>query len=105
MEKASIVEFRTSPYSSCISGDVVMTMRKGAEEAHNRLSELLEAAEKGRATIITKRGRPVAVLAPVAAYVAGVRQRSLLPVVGSGRGLWGADSARGLRKLRDQWSR
>jgi hypothetical protein len=73
-----------------------MTVRKGAEEARNRLSELLEAAEKGRA---------VAVLAAVAAYAAGVRQRALAPVVGSGPGLWGADSTRGLRKLRDQWSR
>ena len=82
-----------------------MTVLKGAEEARNRLSELLEAAEKGRATIITKRGRPVAVLAPVAAYAAGVRQRALAPVVGSGPGLWGADSTRGLCKLRDQWSR
>jgi prevent-host-death family protein len=79
-----------------------MTVRKGAEEARNRLSELLEAAEKGRATIITKRGRPVAVLAPVAAYAGGVRPRA---VVGSGPGLWGADSTRGLCKLRDQWSR
>ena len=82
-----------------------MTARKGAEEARNRLPELLEAAEKGRATIITKRGRPVAVLAPIAAYGAGARQRALTPVVGSGPGLWGADSVRRLRKLRDEWSR
>ncbi len=82
-----------------------MTARKGAEEARNRLPELLEAAEKGRATIITKRGRPVAVLAPIAAYGAAVRQRALIPVVGSGRGLWGTDSGRTLRKLRDEWSR
>ena len=82
-----------------------MTVRKGAEEARNRLSELLEAAEKGQATIVTKRGRPVAVLAPVAAYEAGGRQRALGPVVGSGPGLWGVDSTRGLRELRDQWSR
>lgn len=82
-----------------------MTVRKGAEEARNRLPELLEAAEKGHATIITKRGRPVAVLAPIAVYGAGARQRALTPVVGSGPGLWGADSARRLRKLRDEWSR
>jgi prevent-host-death family protein len=84
---------------------VDVTVRIGAEEARNRLSELLEAAEKGRATIITKRGRPVVVLSPVAAYAPDVRQRALTPVVGSGRGLWGADSTRGLCKLRDQWSR
>ena len=82
-----------------------MTERKGAEEARNRLPELLEAAENGRATIITKRGRPVAVLAPIADYRAGKRQHALTPVVGSGRGLWGTDSARTLRKLREEWSR
>ena len=81
-----------------------MTMRKGAEEARNRLPDLLEAAEKGRSTIITKRGRPVAVLAPVAACNAAVRQRPLTPV-GLGRGLWGTDSAHTLRRLRDEWSR
>jgi prevent-host-death family protein len=82
-----------------------MTARKGAEEARNRLPELLEAAERGRATIITKRGRPVAVLAPIAVYGAAVRQRALTPVAGSGKGLWGTESARTLRKLRDEWNR
>jgi len=51
-----------------------MTARKGAQEARNRLPELLVAAEKGYATIIAKRGRPVAVLAPIAVNGAGVRQ-------------------------------
>ena len=82
-----------------------MTARKGAEEARNRLPELLEAAERGLATIITKRGRPVAVLAPIAAYGAAVRQRALTPVVGSGKVLWGTDSARAVRELRDEWNR
>jgi prevent-host-death family protein len=81
------------------------TPRKGAEEARNKLPELLDAAEKGRATIITKHGRPVAALVPIDDYNVAARQRSLIPVAGSGRGLWGRDSARTLRKLRDEWSR
>jgi hypothetical protein len=32
-------------------------------------------------------------------------QRALTPLMGSGRGLWGTDSARRLRKLSDEWSR
>ena len=32
-------------------------LRKGAEEARNQLPDLLDAPEKGRSTIITKRGR------------------------------------------------
>jgi prevent-host-death family protein len=80
-------------------------LRKGAEEARNRLPELLEAAENGQSTIITRHGRPVAALVPIAAYGAAIRQQPLTPVAGSGRGLWGKDSARTVRRLRDEWSR
>jgi prevent-host-death family protein len=80
-------------------------LRKGAEAARNQLSELLEAAEKGGSTIITKRGRPVAALVPVSAYGATVRQQPLTPLAGSGRGLWGNDSTRTIRKLRAEWTR
>jgi len=81
------------------------TQRKGAEEARNQLPDLLEAAEKGQSTIITKHGRPVAALVPIEAFNATLRQQSLLPLKRSGRGLWGKDSTRTLRKLRDEWSR
>jgi prevent-host-death family protein len=79
--------------------------RKGAEEARNQLPDLLEAAEGGQSTIITRHGRPVAALVPIETFNATVRQQSLLPLKGSGRGLWGNDSSATLRKLRDQWSR
>ena len=79
--------------------------RKGAEEARAQLPDLLDAAEKGRSTIITRHGRPVAALVPIAASHAVVRQQSLAPVAGSGRGLWGRDSARTIRKLRSEWTR
>ena len=39
--------------------------KKGAEEARNQLPSLLEAAERGRATVITKHGKPVAALVPI----------------------------------------
>ena len=80
-------------------------LRKGAEEARNQLPALLEAAEKGRSTIITRHGRPVAALVPIAAYDAAVRRQPLTPVEGSGPGLWGKQSTRTVRKLRDEWSR
>jgi len=78
---------------------------KGAEEARNQLPDLLEAAEHGRSTVITRHGRPVAALIPVAEYRAGNRQQPLSPLRGSGRGLWGTDSAHTIRELRDEWSR
>jgi len=79
--------------------------RKGAEEARNQLPDLLEAAEQGRSTIIARPGRPVAAWVPIEADAAAVRQQPLLPVAGSGRGLWGKAGARTLRRLRDEWSR
>jgi prevent-host-death family protein len=80
-------------------------IRKGAEEARNQLPELLDAAESGRATIITRHGRPVAVLAPLGDLVANDAQASLLALEGSGHGLWGKDSAKGLDAQRDEWTR
>jgi len=79
--------------------------RKGAEEARNQLPDLLAAAERGRSTIISRHGRPVAALVPIDAYRSSDRQEPLLPLAGSGRGLWGKDSARTLRRLRDEWER
>ena len=48
--------------------------RKGAEEARNQLPDLLDAAEKGNSTIITRHGRAVAALVPMEAYGAAQRQ-------------------------------
>lgn len=81
------------------------TGRKEAEEARSQLPELLDAAQKGRSTIITKHGRPVAALVPVDDAAHRSAPRWLLPLKGSGRGLWGSSSARTLRVLRDEWSR
>lgn len=79
--------------------------RKGAEEARNQLPDLLAAAEQGRSTIISRHGRPVAALVPIDAYRLSDHQEPLLPLAGSGRGLWGKHSARTLRRLRDEWER
>jgi prevent-host-death family protein len=81
------------------------TFRKGAEEARNRLPELLNAAEKGRSTIITRHGRPIAALVPIAEFGAAGRQLPLLPEEGSGNGLWGKSTVHTIRRLRDEWGR
>ena len=64
-------------------------IQKGAEEARNELPHLLEAAEGGQSE----------------GYLAAIRQEPLTPLAGSGRGLWGRNSALTIRKLRDEWSR
>jgi prevent-host-death family protein len=81
------------------------TGRKGAEEARNQLPDLLEAAQKGHSTIVTKHGRPIAAIIPIDEFVESGRQRSLLPWKSTGRGLWGKRGAELLRDLRDEWSR
>jgi prevent-host-death family protein len=45
----------------------------GAFEAKTRLSELLEQVSRGRSFVITRRGRPVAELRPVASAAARLR--------------------------------
>ena len=77
--------------------------RRGSEDARNELPSLIEAAEGGHATIITRRGRPVAALVPVDNYRRSHRQRSLLALEGSGRSHWGKNSTRTIGKLRDEW--
>jgi prevent-host-death family protein len=84
---------------------VSRTTKKGAEEARNQMPALLEAAEKGTSTIITKHGRPVAALVPLHHFSARTQQKPLLPLRGTGRGLWGKSSARTIRSLRDEWNR
>lgn len=81
------------------------TQSKGAEEARNQLPDLLDAAEKGHSTVITRHGRPVAALVPISTFETIVHQKSILPLKGSGRGLWGKDSTRTLRDLREEWER
>ncbi len=78
--------------------------RKGVEEARSQLPALLAEAEKGRVTIITRHGRSVAAIVPVA-RAGEHRQKSLAALAGSGKGLWGKDSTRTLRRLRDEWKR
>ena len=79
--------------------------RKGVEQARSQLPELLDAAARGQSTVITRHGEPVAALVPIQAYGKTSLQEPLLALAGSGRGLWGRDSRRTLRKLRDEWSR
>jgi prevent-host-death family protein len=79
--------------------------RKPAEEARAQFSKLLNDAEKGKSTIITRHGRAVAVVVPMADYTRTTRQQPLLDLEGTGRGLWGEDSMQTIRALKDEWER
>lgn len=77
---------------------------RGVEEARKALPAILDAAAAGRVTIITRRGSAVAAVVP-AQGAATMRPASLLPLAGSGKGMWGRDPASTVSKLRDEWSR
>ncbi len=79
--------------------------RKGVENARKQLPALLAEAERGRSTIVTRHGRAIAAIVPVERAGSRPRQKPLTALAGSGKGLWGKDSARTLRKLRDEWDR
>lgn len=70
-----------------------------------QLRALLIDAEMGRSTIITRDGRSIAAIVPIARMSDGFRQKSLIGLTGSGKGLWGKDSRRTLRRLREDRGR
>jgi prevent-host-death family protein len=84
-----------------------MVTRKhhGVEEARIQLPRLLEQAAAGKASIITRHGKPIAAIMPLDTYGSAGRQQSILPLAGSGRGLWDATSAKTLQRLRREWNR
>ena len=93
-----------NPYS-LYSHRVTRPTRKGVEDARSQLPALLAEAEKGRSTIITRHGRSIAAIVPVERVAGAQRQKSLLALAGSGKGLWGKDSSRTVRRLREEWDR
>lgn len=77
---------------------------KGVEEARKALPAILDAAAQGRTTLITRCGNAAAAVVP-AKDAAGRKPASLLALAGSGKGLWGRDSASTVARLRHEWSR
>lgn len=75
------------------------------QDASSQFATLLAEAERGSATILTRHGRPIAAIVPVGRAADGLRQKSLLGLAGSGKGLWGKDGVKTLRRLREEWQR
>ncbi|MBN8727126.1 MAG: type II toxin-antitoxin system Phd/YefM family antitoxin [Xanthomonadales bacterium] len=75
----------------------------GAEAARQQLPAILNAAAAGRTTVITRHGRRIAAVVPIDELRDGA-PLSLLSLAGSGRNLWGRDSAATIDALRDEWS-
>lgn len=91
------------PYSSLMRAHPIHTT-KGAEQARQQLPSLLADAAAGVTTLITRHGRVIAAVVPADA-VTREPPVSLLSLAGSGKGLWGSNSAHAIAELRDEWSR
>jgi prevent-host-death family protein len=71
-------------------------------QAREQFPSLLEAAESGTETVISRRGRPVAVLGPLSL------RRTRKPVgldslIGTGAKLWGPEIGRYVDQQRGEW--
>jgi prevent-host-death family protein len=81
-----------------------MSKGTGAEAARKHLPDILDRASKGETTVVTRRGRPVAVVGPIGAIAAArTGGQSLLALRGSGKGLWGKDPAVAIARGRKEW--
>lgn len=77
--------------------------KEGSEEARKNLPAILERAHRGKATLITKRGKPYAAIMPIAALVRQQAGISIRELRGSGKKLWGKDVPAWVDKIRDEW--
>lgn len=77
----------------------------GVEQARSQLPDLLVEATKGHSTVITRHGKSVAAIVPIAHLAVSRTQQTLLTAAGSGKGLWGRSSNTTIRQLRGEWDR
>ncbi len=75
----------------------------GAEEARTLLPEFIGQAHRGKRSVITKRGKPYAEVVPVGSNTNGKPRLAFLSLAGTGHGLWGHESRKTLKHLRDEW--
>jgi len=89
--------------SGTLEIDLAIRNAHGIEDTRKHLPALVEDAHRGRATLITKRGKPYAALVPVAALARARHGPDIRALRGSGKGLWGRSSTTTLEKLRAEW--
>jgi prevent-host-death family protein len=77
--------------------------KEDSEEARKRLPALLDRANRGQPTLITKRGVPYAAIMPVDALVRQPAGISILNLRGSGKGLWGKNVKAWTKRIRNEW--
>ena len=79
----------------------------GLEQARAQLPHIASEAVAGYTSVITRHGKPVAVVLPVSAWEAQQQAQrpriSVLALKGTGRGLWPEGGAAAVNALRHEW--
>jgi len=79
----------------------------GLEQARAQLPHIASEALAGYTSVITRHGKPVAVVVPVdewrAQQARQARASGVLALRGSGRGLWPEGAGPAVAALRDEW--
>ena len=80
----------------------------GLEQARAQLPLIASEAVAGYTSVITRHGKPVAVVIPVDQWrdqqARSLRQSGVLVLRGTGRGLWPDGAAASVAQLRDEWA-
>jgi prevent-host-death family protein len=80
----------------------------GLEQARAQLPLIASEAVAGTSSVITRHGKPVAVVVPVEQWrqeqARALKQGGILVLRGSGRGLWPEGAAPLVAQLRDEWA-
>lgn len=84
------------------------TPQYGLEQARAQLPHIASEAVAGCSSVITRHGKPVAVVVPVDQWrdqqIRSLKQGGVLALRGSGCGLWPQGAAAAVAKLRDEWT-
>ena len=75
----------------------------GSEAARRHLPSLLKRAHDGKASMITKRGEPYAILVSADQWQSLSGKSGLLGLRGSGKGLWGEKPGTLVADMREEW--
>jgi prevent-host-death family protein len=80
----------------------------GLEQARAQLPLIASEAVAGYTSVITRHGKPVAVVIPVDQWrdqqARSLQQSGVLALRGTGRGLWPDGAAASVAQLRDEWA-
>lgn len=80
----------------------------GLEQARAQLPRIASEAQAGYTSVITRHGKAVAVVVPVAQWQADqalkARASGILALRGTGRGLWPQGAGQAVAELRGEWS-